>query len=169
MNTLLRFFALRASDRTLLLTASVALLRAQISLRIVPFRRIARGIGVRVAEQPCASLSVEQDCVARRVRWGIRIATRNAPWQRAMCLAQSLAAMKLLKRYGIPATLYLGVRQSAGAAPGFDAHAWVWAGTVEVTPRGAESEFVVIACLLQAGLEKNHGAPGNAAGCALER
>ena len=52
----------------------------------------------------------------------------------------------MLMHRDIPSTLYFGVRKSMnGASPGFDAHAWVRAGAIEVTSGGKPDDFTVVA------------------------
>ncbi len=80
---------------------------------------------------------------ARQVGWAVVIASRNLPGEFA-CLPQALAAQIMLKRRGIPATLYLG----AAFKPTKDAlkaHAWTRAGNVIVTGAPQHLEYRVVA------------------------
>lgn len=57
-----------------------------------------------------------------QVVWAVAVAGRYVPGGRG-CLPQALAAETLLKRYGFPAELKIGVAMSGGGI--FQAHAWV--------------------------------------------
>jgi hypothetical protein len=144
MNRFRKFVALPARDRLLLLEACLNLGLARICVWAVPFRFIARTMCIRSSGSVPPDLSPDQLRLARNIRWTIRLAARHVPWN-AVCLPQSLAARLMLKRRGIPATLYFGVRKSPSGARELEAHAWVLAGLIEVTPRQEPENFVVIA------------------------
>lgn len=79
-----------------------------------------------IAAQPDPpTLTAEQDARARRVSRALASASRRLPWE-STCLAQALAAARMLHRRGVPAQLRVGVKQDT---PGqLEAHAWVRAG-----------------------------------------
>ncbi len=118
---------------------------ACLSVKLVPFRRLARSLGVYMMETLRTDLSPEQEAVARRICWSIALAARHVPWE-AVCFPQSIAAKAMLARRGIPATLYFGVRKSTmNMNLGFDAHSWVRAGMLDVTWPGKPEEYRVVA------------------------
>jgi hypothetical protein len=75
----------------------------------------------------------------RRVEWAVATAARNLPWK-PVCLPQAVAAQWMLRRKGIPSTLYLGI----DPAGNYDAHAWVRAGAVIVTGGPSIQRYAVV-------------------------
>jgi hypothetical protein len=97
----------------------------------VPF--VLRGSGLERLLQPSGyeGTSVGRDATSRpappeAVRWSRGAVSKLArlpysPW-RDTCLYRSAAECLVLRRYGIPAVVRIGVRDDAGAV---EAHAWV--------------------------------------------
>jgi len=88
-------------------------------------------------------ITPEMRTKARQISWAVAIASRNLPGEYA-CLPQALAAQIMLKRRGIPTTLYLG----AAFKPSKDAlkaHAWIRAGNVIVTGAPQHLDYRVVA------------------------
>lgn len=80
---------------------------------------------------------------AYRIRQVVALAVRYSPWV-ANCYPQALVARLLLGVYGIPYTLFFGVRRSADAQRDIDAHAWVMTGSLPVTGGASFGEFTVV-------------------------
>ncbi len=59
-----------------------------------------------------------------------RVANR-VPWE-SRCLVQAMTAQRLLKKYGLKSTLYLGAGRDPENKEKMAAHAWVRCGTVYV-------------------------------------
>ena len=114
--------------------AYLALARAAVI--VLPFRVLSRRLGVRHAETPAAATS---DPASRRVAWAIAAAARRAPW-RTECLEQAVAAKAMLRRRGIPSTLYLGMARNPTAA-----HAWLRVGDLNVTGGRDVAQYAVVA------------------------
>lgn len=82
-------------------------------------------------------------------RWPVPSA---APWDARpaicpgipLCLPQALAARVMLRRRGIPSSLYFGIRLD-GDDRAMRAHAWVTAGATGVVGVPATDEFTVLA------------------------
>jgi hypothetical protein len=74
-------------------------------------RRSARGW----AEQ------AQDDDLVTKIAWSIRVAARYIP--SATCLTQAFAGVRLLKEFGQPACLRIGVAKSTEGK--LEAHAWV--------------------------------------------
>ena len=96
--------------------AAAALIVADILVRVLPFRAIARRV-----ERPLRRAS-EDEGATKRVAWAIDAARRRLPWN-VRCLAAAVAANRLLAWRGVGSELWLGVR--ASGARDVDAHAWV--------------------------------------------
>jgi hypothetical protein len=112
---------------------------ARLALVLIPFRVISRRLGEAGGESP-ADIDTQQLCEAHRVGWAVRAASRleRAP---DTCLAQAIAAHLMLRRRGIPGTVYFGV---AIPAPGaMIAHAWVRAGSAILTGEPGHERFQV--------------------------
>ena len=112
--------------------AALTLVLADLLVRLVPFRVIARHI-----DSTLTHAGAEGDGAVRRVEWAVAAARRRLPWT-IPCLAAAVAANRLLAWRGIASELWLGVRQ--GSDTSVDAHAWVIAEGRVVTG-GAEQKL----------------------------
>jgi hypothetical protein len=153
-SALVTFRDLDWSRRGLFLEAALTVTLVAFAIRLLPFRVL-----MRLAEWP---LGVERAAatrpqVLRRVRWAVLVAGRRTPWD-AVCLHQSLTAQILLRRRGVPSTLYYGA--NAGDAAGMKAHAWVQCGGVDVVGGENAADYAVLATFPQQNAEKLGGAPG---------
>jgi hypothetical protein len=151
-STLFRFWQLERARRTALMEAAWSLAAAQIATRLLPFRWLAPRLG-RLAASPAApelsaslGLSAEQALEAQRVGWAVQKLARYLPWD-ARCLAQAVAAQWMLRRRGLPGTLYLGVDR--GQERWLEAHAWLRCGGQFVTGEPLHERFKVIAAFRQ--------------------
>ncbi len=139
----LRKLGRRSSDERWLLAEAVASLCAlQALVRWVPFPRIRALFSLRSGEAP-ATLTRAQQADAERIQSAIRAAVARIPVP-TTCLGQGLAAMTMLARRGVPATLYLGVARPDDRATGIAAHAWVAAGTAIVSGAKGHERFTVV-------------------------
>jgi hypothetical protein len=123
-------------DGARLVEAVGCLALARLAVVALPFRVLARRLGVPHAE---TSMTASLDPSARRVAWAIGAAARRAPW-RAECLEQAIAAKAMLRRRGIASTLYLGMARDPVAA-----HAWLRVGDVNVTGGRDVTRYAVVA------------------------
>jgi hypothetical protein len=73
----------------------------------------------------------------------IRLAARYAPWQ-ANCFAQAIVAAFLLRLYGLPYSVFFGLRRAVAPAGGMDAHAWTASGKIAVTGGSCFDRFTVV-------------------------
>jgi hypothetical protein len=78
----------------------------------------------------------------RRIGRAVVTMSRHTPWE-SQCLVQAIAAKMMLRRRGVPSTLYLGVTKDD--ATGLSAHAWVRSGDVVLTGAAGRERFTVIA------------------------
>ena len=98
----------------------------------MPFSQLMARFGMRLQQGYWVPLlAAPQEASARHVGRAIRTAARYTPW-RSNCFAQALTAHVLLRRQGIPHTVFFGLTRSAGTQA-LTAHAWVCAGRVAVT------------------------------------
>jgi hypothetical protein len=132
------YYRLPQQDRRLVREAGTLLLFAWLAIRVVPFRRLAPRLGRSQLESPAAQ-SPDAVAIARRVAWAINVAARQYPWV-MNCFPRAIAAKLMLRRRGVEATLYLGVRRDAA----LKAHAWVRVGPFIVTGRQEHVRFTVV-------------------------
>ncbi len=135
---LTRFIRLPAPERRDLAEAILLCTVAGVLVRLLPFRRLAPRLGRHMAVSSEAEEEEHRTPVAR-VGWAISVAAQHLPW-RPVCLPQAITAQWMLRRRGIPSTLYLG----ADPAQSYDAHAWVRAGATIVTGGPREDRYAVV-------------------------
>lgn len=116
---------------------------ARLCVLVVPFRRIARFLGT----SPDRGYETEvpsrlQDARAIEIGRTIRLSAKYAPW--ANCFAQALVARTLLRFYGLPYSVFFGVRPSIKGTTGMDAHAWTMSGPISVTGGNGFSDYTVV-------------------------
>jgi hypothetical protein len=141
MGRLRRLARLPAEDRRALLEAAVLLGVAQVVVRLGRFRAVVPHLGV-CRRETARALAPGARAHVRRVGWSVDAVSRRVPW-RATCLTKAMAAKLMLRRRGVPSTLYFGVRQQDGH--GIAAHAWLRAGDTIVTGARAIREFTPVA------------------------
>jgi hypothetical protein len=127
--------------RGVLLEAVLWLGLARLALRLLPFRRLAPYLGIPCHETPATNPAQPAASSALTVTRALQRAARNLPWE-CTCLVQGLAGKAMLRRRGLPSTLYLGVAKDKDA--NLCAHAWLRCGSVILTGREAENRFTVI-------------------------
>lgn len=135
----LLFIRLPAPERRALIEAVALCTLAGVLIRVLAFRRLAPRLGRHMAVSPATPAAATIPDVVR-IRWAVAAAGRHLPWH-PVCLPRAVAAHWMLRRRGIPSTLYLG----ADPARGYDAHAWVRAGATIVTGGPREDRFAVVA------------------------
>jgi hypothetical protein len=130
MTLLARWRALDPARRRLLLRALAALCAASLKIRLMPFARIAAGLGTMQPPQPEPGGEPTEKLRARQIRWAIDAAARRLPFECA-CLARALAAHAIAREQGLAPVLHMGAeRGQQGRA---ETHAWLTAAGVGVT------------------------------------
>jgi hypothetical protein len=114
--------------------AAITLVIADAVIRVLPFAAVARRIRREIS---WLAPPGESAAAVKRVRWAISAAGRRLPWT-IRCLAEAVAANRLLASHGVPSELWLGVQPKAA---GTDAHAWLVADGCTVTGRGARDRY----------------------------
>jgi hypothetical protein len=102
-----------------------------------PFKRIAIGLGTMGEPE---TLPAADPALVRKVAWAIRTAAKFTPWK-SKCLAQGLAAWRMLKRRGQPVTLYFGVAKNE--TDQMIAHAWLRSGNFFVCGGDGSKRYTV--------------------------
>lgn len=106
------------AERGALIEAAVLLAAASLTVKVSPFRLVARIAAMDVRGLPPADST---DTIAV-VAWAIGAVARRAGF-RAVCIEQGLAAQVMLRRRGLASTLHYGVAKDKNA--GLAAHVWV--------------------------------------------
>lgn len=124
--------------------AFASLTLATLAVRTMPFRLIARAVGLRPGERPIGTGDAADAAQAARIGWAVNAAARRLPW-RTTCLMQAVAAAILMRCRGLPATLHLGVASAGGSTT---AHAWVRYGELVLTGADEHEHFSELACFV---------------------
>lgn len=98
------------------------------SILNVEFKNLKDRLGKTGKETPYSE-EVNNYNIARKVSWVVITISKYTPWE-SKCLVQAMTAQKLLRKYNIKSTLYLGVRKSGNE---LKAHAWLRCGEYFVT------------------------------------
>lgn len=125
------FFRRTWRERALFTEALLLTCWARLLVYGMAFRRLAPRLGQSRHETP-PTLSPTERALAVEVSWAVQAASRHAPL-RLVCLPQAIAAKWMLRRRGVPTTLYLGVAPDAAKPGEIIAHAWLRAGNKIVT------------------------------------
>jgi len=114
---------------------------ARLAVLVLPFRWIVPSLGALKKETPANGLSDAQFVTVQLVTRAIARASRYTPWD-SNCLAQALAAKRMLQRRGLASTLYLGAMLTDKR--GLEAHAWVRCGAIYVSGGHIKDRFKVL-------------------------
>lgn len=136
-----RLYCLPWHKRLLLTEAALQLAIARLVIACVPFHRIARRLGTEGQESTTAAAC---QILAQDIGWAIETMARHAPWK-SLCLAQALAASRMLARRGATSTIYFGVATPNQHKP-FNAHAWLRCGDTIVTGAVNKGHYKVLTC-----------------------
>jgi hypothetical protein len=132
-----RFRHLGRERQSLLIEAVCELALASASVAMLPFRRaIVRG---SVPLPP----ALRRPATIETIVWAVEAAARRLPW-RTVCIEQSLAAQRMLRRRGIDARLHYGARNDHSAGR-IEAHVWVTVDEVPVIGASEAAQFAAIA------------------------
>jgi len=138
---LLNFYRRSWTERCLFFQAYCLLGVARLAINTLAFKRLAGWLGEHRTETS-EEISESQLAVSRRVSWAVQSASRFTLW-RSNCFPQAITAQYLLRRRGVPTTMYLGcLIEDAGE---MEAHAWLRSGCRIVTGRQGHQRFGVVA------------------------
>jgi Transglutaminase-like superfamily len=158
MDRFFRFWYLTRCEKLFFFEAYFLLLISSISVKTVAFRYINsylhrwNGRG-RKAVEPSDNVKNE----IKLINDSLSRAANALPWN-SLCLSQSIAKLVMLRRRGIPAILFAGVRSLEDTS--LCAHAWIHAGdsVFDENNRNETAEFTV---LVRIGTETFRQSPGN--------
>jgi hypothetical protein len=138
ISKLARFVALPTGEKGRTVEAACYLLAVRLAFGLLPLQRALQLFGiVRREPGPGRISTAAADLIGR----AIGRAARNVPF-RAVCLQQAFAALLMLRRRGLPATVQLGLLREGSE---LRAHAWSLCGEVPVTGIAHAKGFTPIA------------------------
>lgn len=141
---LLSFFRLPMRFQRMALEAGWELVRARLDT-IRPAAHYTRHLGELGV--PASSATPVQEVLAAEVGIVVARVAAKVPF-RALCLQQALATRRMLRRRGVPATVFLGLvrdRESRSAGKTDElAHAWVQSGNRVINGDRDLENFAVV-------------------------
>ncbi len=121
MDRLTKFSLLTTREKKLLCEASILLALSNTCVKLVAFKHI---YGFLCSHwKTTKGITCEQE--VRLVQRSVLRAANALPWE-CLCLSRSIAEFIMLRRRGIPAIMFAGVRLSDHAS--LEAHAWIDTG-----------------------------------------
>jgi len=142
------FAALPARLRLAIVEATVLLALSRLAVRLLSFQSIERAYGTRLAESP-EVLEAHDLPSVQTVARALKIVSPNTVWT-SNCLPQATAGKLMLRRRGVPSTLYVGaafrpVNDDVGERSNeLHAHAWLRAGRIAVAGGNGHRDFGAI-------------------------
>jgi len=140
MAALARLLALPAREQGYVVEAVLSLLAVRLTLGLLPFPLALRLLHIAPGDAGNGRIDAAE---AHEVSRAIARAARHAPF-RAVCLQQAFAALLMLRRRGLAATIHLGLARETGTLV-LTAHAWSRCGELPVTGTEMADGFVAVA------------------------
>ncbi len=132
LTPLRKFIGLPATDRRLLASAIVSVIKARIVVTFVPVRKILQPVPLRI------------DAVLgdpARISWAVETAGRIVPSGRN-CLVRAIAGREMLARRGFSSQIRLGIaKKSPDILKG---HAWLECGDKIITGEGEHRHYAAM-------------------------
>jgi hypothetical protein len=148
-----RFWYLTRREKRLFFEACILLLTSNVSVKTLAFRHIDSYL--RHWDDRSRDVFVRSDDIKNDIRlidFSLSRAANVLPWN-SLCLSRSIAKFIMLRRRGIPAVLFAGVKSREDTS--LFAHAWVRAGDCVMegnSDRTENAEFTVLLRIGQAPL-----------------
>lgn len=114
---------------------------ARIAILFIPFRVVKRFLGTPKKESSY-EIKIEEYMRVKKIAWFVNQASKCTPWE-SKCLVKAITAQRMLKRYKIYSTIYLGVNNAN--KNNMEAHAWLRCGSVFVTGGYEKDDFKEVA------------------------
>jgi Transglutaminase-like superfamily len=138
MHRLTRYWFLTRLEKQGFFEAALLLLLSNICLKTIAFKHIHRFLdsrwnGIVHGVNPKEQSELVQRSVSR--------AANVLPFE-CLCLSRSIAAFVMLRRRGVPAVVFAGLRKSGQSF--LEAHAWVDAGQIEDDENSAFATLIRI-------------------------
>jgi hypothetical protein len=134
-----KYYSIEKTERKILNRTFIWLIYAFILVRIVPLRWFSHLLGEFNSEINC-DLSENEIKLIAITKKNIRRLKKRIPWK-VKCFEEAIAAKKVLEKYKINSTLYLGVNKSVKNS--LIAHAWLKSGEVFITGEKGHKQYAI--------------------------
>ena len=125
--------------RWLVVDAACTLVWFALFVRLMPFQRLTVKWGHQ-GQVARTDITPDQQQQAREIEWLIDALSRRMPFQ-ATCLMQAATGQSLLRRRGVPSTVYIGVAPRRDDGRNVNAHAWLQCGRRIITGRAEARNY----------------------------
>jgi hypothetical protein len=138
-----KFRTLSSREKKLFFEAYVTVGVMRAAILTIPFKRLTSSLAHQQNDMEVIPLDYKEMQIALSVSKAISRASAYTLWE-STCLAQSLAAQRMLQRRGIPGVLYLGVAKNADDKEKMEAHSWSQCGDMVITGAKGHEDFTVL-------------------------
>jgi hypothetical protein len=145
MGRLLKFWSLTRREKKFFFEAGILLLLSNLCVKTIAFRHIEGFLRARWNDGTGGGCNCADDI--ELVTLSLSRAANPLPWK-SLCLSRSIAAFIMLRRRGIPAVMFAGVKSIKDSS--LLAHAWVHTARGVI---GGNSENAAFTPLLRIGPE----------------
>ncbi len=135
-----KYYSIDKTERKILNRTFFWLIYAFVLARLVPLRWFSRLLG-EFKKEVAVEINSRQKELIQMLAKNIRRWKRFLPWK-VKCLEEAIAAKKLLEKYKISSTLYLGVDKNTEKE--LIAHAWLKVGSEIIIGKKGYENFVVV-------------------------
>ena len=135
-----KFHALRWQEKKYLLQAYFLLGIMRLAILTISFKRLSKSLQHYPEQAPQKPLDEAQLTQAKTIGWAVVTAARYTPWN-SNCLAQALAAQRMLKQQHIAGIFFLGVKKDKQL---LEAHAWLQCDNHILTGKPGHETFAIV-------------------------
>jgi len=135
-----KYIRISKTERKILNRTFLWFIYAFILVRFVPLRWFSKLLG-KFKEESIVDLDIMQMEIVFLVKKNIMRLKKQLPWK-VKCFEEAIVAKKILYKYNIQTTLYLGVNKNK--ENGLVAHAWLKAGSKVIAGEKGFEKFVVV-------------------------
>lgn len=109
------------------------------TLLFLPFKKVLSWLG-EPNKETAQDTTAAYTAYAHKVKTALWLCNKYTPWK-TECYVQALTARILLRRKGVPSTIYIGFRKNSDNQ--YEGHAWLRTGGIIVTGNKKLSAFHV--------------------------
>lgn len=136
------FTQMNRGDQWLFVQAYMMCGGVRFAMKYLPFKILRKFMGTPGIQSPMV-VDKEVYRTVARIKRIVLLAAKYTPWE-SKCLVRAMVVQRLLLRYEIPTTLYLGANKKKEAKK-MEAHAWLRCGEWIVTGERERDEFIEVA------------------------
>lgn len=119
----------------------------RMAILIVGFKKITK-IFCKYREESTEQINDTEMAKIKKIMWAVSIVSKHTPWE-SKCLVKALTAQRILAKYKISSTLFLGVAKDKENK--LIAHAWLKTGSEIVTGNEDLGMFTEVARFSNSG------------------